>query len=310
MLDYKARLHQFQEDNNIYTKGPLSLVIQFTRLIRGKSFPLYASDFQTESKGQVAGLGGSSLKKILKEHGITQILSAEGGRTSRGSMGLMIRYVDFLNQWSRDAPIDLVEIENYWAEQIKDYFQNKPFILSADISRTIGANLDDLFTQAKKRQHDNPGTHYLGIILQHLVAAKLSTIMPNSFCIHGASVADTPTDRNGDFVINHTVIHCTTMPSNALLDKCKQNITCGCHPVIVTIFERLQTAINLAEDIGILGRVDVWDVQQFISSNVYEHSLFDETKRNTTLKDIINEYNRIILSVEHNPSLRIEFDAT
>ncbi|MBQ9242694.1 MAG: DUF4928 family protein [Proteobacteria bacterium] len=89
MINHEARLHQFQKDNNIYTKGPLSLVIQFTRLIRGKSFPLNASDFQTESKGQVAGLGGSSLKKILKEHGILQTLSAEGGRTSRGSMGLM-----------------------------------------------------------------------------------------------------------------------------------------------------------------------------------------------------------------------------
>ncbi|MBQ9244278.1 MAG: DUF4928 family protein [Proteobacteria bacterium] len=226
------------------------------------------------------------------------------------AVGLMIKYVDFLNQWSSETIINLIEIENYWAAQIRDYFQNKPFMLSADISKTIGANLDDLFAQAKKRQRDNPGTHYLGIILQHLVAAKLSTIMPNnSFIIHGASVADTPTDRNGDFVINHTIIHCTTMPSNALLDKCKQNIACGCHPVIVTIFERLQTAINLAEDIGISGRVDVWDVQQFIASNVYEHSLFDETKRNTTLKDIINKYNDIILSVENDPSLRIEFDA-
>ena len=44
---------------------------------------LNPDDFQPSSKGQVVGLGGGNLKKILKEHGITQQLSAEDGRTSR-----------------------------------------------------------------------------------------------------------------------------------------------------------------------------------------------------------------------------------
>ena len=66
-------------------------MVQFTRLIQDKEFPLNPDKFQTSGKGQVAGLGGGNLKKILKEHGITQQLSAEGGRTSRGSMGLMIK---------------------------------------------------------------------------------------------------------------------------------------------------------------------------------------------------------------------------
>ena len=86
MTNPEVRLRTFQAENNIYTKGPLSLVIQFTRLVRERTFPLNPDDFQTSSKGQVAGLGGGNLKKILKEHGITQQLSAEGGRTSRGSI--------------------------------------------------------------------------------------------------------------------------------------------------------------------------------------------------------------------------------
>ena len=61
-------------------------------------------------------------------------------------------------------------------------------ILTADTSKTIGANFDELFEQAKKRQKQNPGTQYLGTALQHLVAAKLCLIMPEgSFEIHGAS---------------------------------------------------------------------------------------------------------------------------
>lgn len=310
MSNAENRLKGFQEANNIYTKGPLSLVVQFTRMVRDRDFPLNPADFQTGSKGQVAGLGGANLKKILKEHGITQLLSAEGGRTSRGSMGLMLKYVDFLNAWNREEPVDLTAVEEYWAEQVREYFRNQPFTLTADTTKTIGANLDELFDQAKKRQKENPGTHYLGTVLQHLVAAKLSLILPEgSFEIHGASVADAPTDRSGDFVINNTIIHCTTMPGALLIEKCKANLRAGARPVIITIFERVATALNLSEDAGLAGRVEVWDIQQFLSSNVYEHSLFDETKRNSTLGDIISAYNKIVLEKETDPSLRIEFES-
>ena len=220
MINPEERLKAFQAENNIFTKGPLSLVVQFTRLVQDKQFPLNPDDFQTSSKGQVAGLGGGNLKKILQEHGITQQLSAEGRRTSRGSMVLMIKYVDFLNTWNADESVDFAVVEAFWAEQVREYFRNQPFVLTADTSKTIGANLDELFEQAKKRQKQNPGTQYLGTVLQHLVAEKLCLIMPEeSFEIHGASVADGPTDRNGDFVINSTIIHCTTMPGALLIGK-------------------------------------------------------------------------------------------
>ena len=171
MSSPEERLKAFQAENHITTKGPLSLVVQFTRMVRDKAFPLNSDDFQTSSKGQVAGLGGANLKKILKEHGITQQLSSEGGRTSRGSMGLMIKYVDFLNAWNAEEAVNFSIVEDFWAEQVREYFRNQPFILTADTSKTIGANLDDLFEQAKKRQKQNPGTQYLGTVLQHLVAA-------------------------------------------------------------------------------------------------------------------------------------------
>lgn len=310
MTDFETRLKAFQTENNIFSKGKLSVVIQFTRLVQGKEFPLNPDDFKTEKEGQVAGLGGGNLKKILKSHGITQQLSAEGGRTSRGSMGLMIKYVDFLNAWNAEETVDLTAIEAFWAEQVKEYFRNQPFVLTADTSKTVGSNLDELFEQAKKRQKQNPGMQYLGIVLQHLVAAKLCLIMPEgSFEIHGASVADGPTSRSGDFVINKTIIHCTTSVGDLLINKCRSNINSGYRPVIITVFERVQTALNQIEDAGLAGRVEVWDIQQFLSANVYEHSLFDEDKRNAKLGSIIENYNRIVLEKETDPSLRIEFDA-
>lgn len=308
MADFETKLKAFQTENNIFSKGKLSVVIQFTRLVQGKEFPLNPDDFKTEKEGQVAGLGGGNLKKILKDHGITQQLSAEGGRTSRGSMGLMIQYVDFLNAQNTEESIDFSAVEAFWAEQVREYFRNQPLVLTADTSKTIGSNLDGLFEQARKRQKQNPGTQYLGTVLQHLVAAKLCLIMPNgSFEVHGASVADAPTARSGDFVINKTIIHCTTSVGDLLINKCKSNINNGYCPVIITIFERVQTALNQIEDAGLAGRVEVWDIQQFLSSNVHEHSLFDENKRNAKLGAIIEIYNRIIMEKESDPSLHIEF---
>lgn len=225
-------------------------------------------------------------------------------------MGLMKKYVDFLNVWNDEEAVDLSLVEDYWAEQVREYFRNQPFVLTADTSKTIGANLDELFEQAKKRQRQNPGTQYLGTVLQHLVASKLCLILPeSSFEIHGASVADAPTARSGDFVVNKTIIHCTTSVGDLLISKCKSNINSGFKPVIITIFERVHTALNQIEDAGLAGRVEVWDIQQFLSANVHEHSLFDEGKQNATLGTIIEKYNQIVYEKETDPSLRIEFEA-
>ena len=62
MDSVEKRLAAFQKDHNAFTKGPLSLLIQLTRMIQSKPFPLVSDDFLTENKGQVAGLGGDNLK--------------------------------------------------------------------------------------------------------------------------------------------------------------------------------------------------------------------------------------------------------
>lgn len=56
MVNAEERLRAFQIQNNIVTKGSLSLVVQFTRMVSGKAFPLNPDDYQTESKGKSLGL--------------------------------------------------------------------------------------------------------------------------------------------------------------------------------------------------------------------------------------------------------------
>lgn len=93
------------------------------------------------------------------------------------------------------------------------------------------------------------------------------------------------------------------------MKNAEKNLAAGCRPIIITIFDRVHTALNLAEDAGLGGCVEVWDIQQFLSSNVFEHSLFDEGRRKATLADIVDNYNKIVLEKETDPSLRIEFEA-
>ena len=63
MISTEERLKAFQEENNIYTKGPLSLVVQFTRLVQNKDFPLNPDDFQQAVKDRLLDLAAVISKK-------------------------------------------------------------------------------------------------------------------------------------------------------------------------------------------------------------------------------------------------------
>ncbi len=303
-------LRSFRESNGITTKGPLSVVIQLTEMLSAQSGPWSPDDFIAKRQGQVAGLGGPRLKRILASHGITRTLASEGGRTSRGTMSLMPKYISLINKLLSQGMLDFPAIAEFWADAVRDYFNNLPFTLSADSAKTLTSNFDELFDQVRQRQTDIPGSQYLGTVLQHLVGAKLSLLLHDTAPpTHGSSVADAPTGRGGDFIVNDIVIHCTTAPGGSLIDKCKENLAAGARPIIITLFQRVRTALDLATDAGLGGRVEVWDIQQFLTTNIHEWSAFDTKSRNAKLSEIIDRYNEIV-TIEHDPSLRIEFNAS
>lgn len=126
MLDLPERLARFTIANRFSGKSPLSVALVITRAAKTKAFPLNPSDFITESKGQVAGLGRASVQNILADHGITRILAQEGGRTSRGAIGKMHEYVEFLNALHTEGLCCLETIEEWWIEQVHLYFASEP----------------------------------------------------------------------------------------------------------------------------------------------------------------------------------------
>jgi len=301
------RLESFRSELKITSKGKLSTVLYLSRVAREKGLPLETSSLVTGEEGQVRGLGASIIKKILKDYGITRTLAEEAGRTSRGSMGLMTKYVSLLNELYSAQIADPAAIESWWIDRVKDYFNSRPFKLRYDTSSSLRTVVRDLLAQASARQHENPGMNYAGIVLQHLVGAKLSLILPpGTLSFHGASVADAPTERSGDYIVDDVVIHCTSAPGEALIAKCGDNLKNGLRPMIITIFQRVAFAEQLASDRGLEGRIEVLDFEQFIASNVYELSQFKAADRKVTIGKIITAYNEIIESCENDPSLRVD----
>ena len=178
-----------------------------TRYAREHGLPLKSETLVTEGKGQVIKLGKTEVQRILADYGITRVLAEEGGRTSRGSLGNMQKYVAFLNELNQKGLADMASIEKWWIERVKKHFSAKGFILHYDPSKSLKFIVEDILEQAGKRQKTGQGTMYTGAVLQHMVGAKLSLVLSEQKIEHrGYSVADDPSNGVGDFEIDDVVI--------------------------------------------------------------------------------------------------------
>ena len=285
-------------------KGPLCVALVVTSHAQKRGLPLDASELVAESGTQVSGLGKAAVQRILEKHSISRVLAEEGGRTSRGSVAKMQRYVEFLNMLHKKGMADLDTVEAWWVEQVKAFFSAKPFILRLDPAKSLRAAVQDVLAQAKTRQEENPGTTYVGTVLQHLVGAKVQLLLGIDVQHHGASVADESSARPADYLIEDVAIHVTNFPSEALIRKCIGNLDADLQPLIVTT--RPSLAKELTEQKNVAHRIEIFDVEQFIAGNFYELGKFARAGRRMTAEKLIATYNEIIESCETDPSLRIE----
>ncbi len=289
MKNVQHLLQKFKESNQISGKGALSVMLVVTRAAKQEGLPLDANKLKTQEHGQVKGLSKSAVQKILKEHGVTQTLVEEGGRTSRGSVGLMEKYVTWLNEVHL-KPEDLEEAENWWVQRIKEFLAGKPFKLRIDQAKSVANVIADLLNQAEKRQKTASGMQVQGALMQHLVGAKLSLVLPDSPpepC--GFSVSDQSSNKAGDFVIEDVVIHVTAAPTEGLLSKCADNLSSALKPIIVTTDMGVISGQNLAKRAGIEGRVDIFEIGQFVALNIYEMSKFAPADREPAVRELIKK---------------------
>lgn len=307
--DFKSETAKFAQKNHFQGKGPLCVALVITQQAR-KGLPLDPDSLITDGGGQVLGLGKGAVQSILNRHGITRVLAAEGGRTSRGSLNRMREYVAFLNNMAQSEEVDIDAIESFWIEQVHAFFAGKPFKIRMDASRSLRAVIRGILQQAEDRQKNSPGMYYAGAVLQHLVGAKLDCAMVGvSFEHNSFSTSDQQTGRAGDFFIGDVAIHVTTSPSEAVIERCKENLDDSYRPVIVTLQQGLHVAEGLAENKGLADRIDVFEIEQFIALNIYELAAFAADGRRTAVTDIIRRYNEIVEKVETDHSLCIQLRA-
>lgn len=307
MADLKEALQAFNKERKFGRKGPLCVALVTTQHAR-KGLPLDPGKLLTEAGGQVLGLGKGAVQAVLNRHGITRVLAAEGGRTSRGSINNMREYVAFLNEQAAAGPIDLDAVEAFWIERAHEFFSAKPFKIRLDSSRSLRILVRDMLAQAEERQRNSPGMQYAGAVLQHLVGAKLDCALgPGNFEHNSFSTSDAQSGRAGDFFIGDVAIHVTTAPGEAVVGRCQENINDGHRPIIVTTARGLTAVEVLAENAGLGERIDVFEIEQFIALNLYELGKFAAEGRRVAVRDVVMRYNEIIEQVETDPSLKIEF---
>ena len=111
--------------------------------------------------------------------------------------------------------------------------------------------------------------------------------------------------RKGDFFIGDTAIHVTTAPTEALIRKCCDNLLHNLRPLIITTQSGVGGAIALAKNANVSERIDILEIEQFLATNVYEWSAFQQSKRTLSVRQLIDAYNRIIEQCETDPSLKI-----
>ena len=293
------QLRAFAASSKYVGKGPLCVFLVMTEQVKNRPWPLRADDFLTEQGGQVLGLGKSAVQTILKRHHITQVLAQEGGRTSRGSIATMRDYLAFLNGLHQAGILlDWPEVEAFWVDKVRAFFTAKPLRLSMDTSQSVQAMVRHLLQQIVARQREQPGTTLVGTFMQHLVGAKLTSMGLADLSHHSANQNDQDPSRTGDFDIGDVSLHVTSSPTESLLLKCQANLEADRRPLIITLSTGVITAQSLAENIGIANRIDVIDFEQFVATNIHEHSQFKLTARRTTIQALVTQYNYLIETVE------------
>ncbi|MBR4876174.1 MAG: DUF4928 family protein, partial [Rhodocyclaceae bacterium] len=130
-MDLMKALQKFNADRRFGRKGALCVALVVTQHAK-KGLPLDPDALLTEGGGQVLGLGRGAVQAILARHGISRVLAAEGGRTSRGSMSNMREYVAFLNSLAAEGSLDLDAVEAFWIGRVHEFFAGKPFRIRLD----------------------------------------------------------------------------------------------------------------------------------------------------------------------------------
>jgi hypothetical protein len=146
-----------------------------------------------------------------------------------------------------------------------------------------------------------------GVVEQHLIGAKLQKRhteleLPN-FPGHAA---DVQTGRSGDFMIGQIVYHVTAAPTPNVIQKCRENIQAGLHPILLVPGDLASKAKDFAEFASLKEALTVIAIEDFVALNIIEIAIDQQVRFIEVLKEIIDIYNERLEEVETDMSLKID----
>ncbi|MCC0766392.1 DUF4928 family protein [Micrococcus luteus] len=259
---------------------------------------------------QVQGLSGSSVSRLLRQHGEERKFTSEGGRTSRGTVGVAQSLMGLLNDFELEKPGEVrinsdvaFLAEGYFVEKLREeYFDRQTIEVEVSPEQPVSVSVDRILNAATLRA-DNPA----GAVLQHLVGAKLELRFPDvQIGRDSATTADDQTDRQGDFQVGTTAFHVTMAPMEKLIQRCQANINAGFRPVIITPARKVPAAKEMASNFDLGERIDVLPAEHFIGTNIEEIGAYERSGIRESLSSLLMRYNERIKEIEVDQSLRVE----
>lgn len=277
--------------------------LEVTNTDKGKHFGDRSIKYHTSHRINLA-LSTLNRSDLIPKSG------GEAGRTSTGTKRAGLGIIKIINRITGkhkdedirafgEASVDL--LNSLVIEQLDLHAELGGIEVHFSPNETIGTFLKKLIHFPS----NNPGA-----ILQHLVGAKLELRYKSNNKINiehnKSATADVQTNRKGDFDLGNSVIHVTKSPTTDHFKKALQNAESGRITYLLIPEDRMGTA-DLAKDIdsNYRAKVNVYSVEQFISQNIDELSLFQKEISLSNLKELLDTYNNLIEQYENDSSLKI-----
>ena len=267
------------------------------------AFPLERNDYVTP--GNQVRTSGPLIQSILARHGEERRFTAEGGRTTRGTVPAAVGLAAELNlvegmiELGDETRLIVIDkLQDWLVDRVRDYFGRQRIAVEINLTKPSPQIVGDVLTAAGLKS---------GAVAQHLVGAKLAVRFPDlDIENHSYTTADQQLGRPGDFLVRDTVFHVTVAPMPPVLDKCLENFRNGYRPLLLVPDSRLEAARQMAESVGAQEGVSIFAIESFVGQNIDELGSFGKDDLAENIVGLIETYNERVGAVESDRSLLIE----
>jgi hypothetical protein len=290
-----------RERANRIARNTIAVGIVVLDHLRGQS-PISPDDLFSRG-GELKG-SRSGLRDTLERYGIPRTFLKEATtRQAHQDARVLVEKLEYgkmlalLDRDSREH--QLQKGLTLLAGTAQAWLSRQPIKVNCDRGQSPASWISSILDKAKGRSG--------GVVEQHLVGAKLQQRHPEiSIPNNPGHAGDVQTGRSGDFCLKNISYHVTATDGKEATERCKQNIESGVHPVLLVPRRYLESARVRADVAGIQPRVSILAIEDFITQNIIEMSTSQQQDFFSTLKDIIDVYNRRLEQVETDMSLKIE----